>query len=62
VLVAVTGLLQSETSRVWNFMLPLLMVPIGLELSRWPTAARIACFAALAILTQVIYQNMSFTY
>lgn len=62
VLVAVTGLLQSETARVWNFMLPLLMIPVGLELSRWPLPARVACLTALALLTMVIHQNMQFLY
>lgn len=61
-IVAGTGLLQSETARVWCFMLPLLMIPVGLELSRWPMNARIACLAALALLTMVIHQNVQFLY
>jgi len=60
--VAVTGLLQSETARVWNFMLPLLLIPVGLELSRWPVGARLLCYAALALITTVIYQKMVFIY
>jgi hypothetical protein len=35
-LTAFTGLLQTETMRVWLFMLPLLLAPATLELSRWP--------------------------
>lgn len=61
-LVAVTGLLQSETSRVWNFMLPLLMIPIGLELSRWPVSARIIALASLALVAAAIHQNMGFLF
>jgi hypothetical protein len=61
-LVAITALLQSETARVWNFMLPLLMIPIGLELSRWPGWARATCLGVLAALTAVICQNMAFIY
>ena len=33
--VAVSGLLRTETARVWIFLLPLLMFPIGNELARW---------------------------
>lgn len=60
--VAATALLQSETARVWSFMLPLLMIGAGLELSRWPRNWRIACLTALALLTAVIHQNMQFLY
>jgi hypothetical protein len=59
-IVAITGLLQSETSRVWNFMLPLLMIPVGLELARWDRRSRIVCYVALAVLTTVIYQKLTF--
>lgn len=62
IIVAITGLLQSETSRVWNFMLPLLMIPVGLELSKWDRSSRLACYGLLALLTMVIYQNMTFLF
>ena len=51
VLVAATGLLPGETARVWSFMFPLLMMPVGLELARWPMKARIACLTMLALIT-----------
>lgn len=60
VLVALSGLLQTETARVWAFMLPLLAMPVGLELARWTIWARYAAFAALFVLTVVIAQNMTF--
>jgi hypothetical protein len=60
VIVAVAALLQSETARVWNFMLPLLMIPVGLELSRWPRSGRVAALAMLSLLLIAIYQNMTF--
>jgi hypothetical protein len=60
--VAALGLLQSETARVWNFMLPLLMIPVGLELSRWPRRMRAAVLVALAIVTCAICQNMKFLF
>jgi len=58
--VAVLGLIQCETSRVWMFMLPLLMIPIGLELSQWPFAARLATYFALLAITAVMCQSTVF--
>jgi hypothetical protein len=60
--VAVSALLQSETARVWNFMLPLLMIPVGLELAQWPPRNRAVCYGVLAVITTVICQNMAFIY
>lgn len=60
--IAVSGLLQSETSRVWNFMLPLLMIPVGLELSGWSIKARLTALMMLALVTAALYQNMTFLY
>lgn len=57
---AISGLLQSETARVWNFFLPLLMLPIGLELARSPVWMRATVLAMLALLTTVMCQNMVF--
>ena len=62
VAVAGLGLLQMETARVWNFMLPLLMIPIGLELARWPAAARVIVLGMLALVTAAICQNLKFIY
>jgi hypothetical protein len=62
VVVAALGLLQAETARVWDFMLPLLMIPVGLELARWPRRARAAVLVALAIITCAICQNMKFLF
>jgi hypothetical protein len=62
VAVAVTGLLQLETARVWNFMLPLLMVPVGLELRTWPLPARIAVLFTLCVVTAAVAHNVKFIY
>jgi hypothetical protein len=59
-LVAIAGLIQCETARVWMFMLPMLMLPIGLELARWSDRSRIAAYACLLLLTLVIYRNVAF--
>jgi hypothetical protein len=60
VLVALTGVLHVETGRIWMFMLPMLMLPIGLELANWRGGARLAVYAALLVLTAEICQSMTF--
>jgi hypothetical protein len=59
ILVAVTALLAAETARVWNFMLPLLMVPVAMELSRMRAIERVIAFACLAVMGAAICRNMS---
>src|SRR6185369_17738168 len=60
VVVAATGLLAAETARVWLFMVPLLMIPVGAELARWNGRERLIAFACLSFLTGAIIQNMTF--
>jgi hypothetical protein len=60
--VAALGLLQSETARVWNFMLPLLIIPVGLELRRWPGWGRTIVYGCLLVVTIVTYLNLKFVY
>lgn len=62
IVVAITGLLQTETARVWNFMLPLLMLPIGLELRGWTAGQRVTAYAALWMVMAAIAQNMKLIY
>jgi hypothetical protein len=62
VAVAVSGLLQLETARVWNFMLPLLVIPIGLELRDWSARARAMAYASLWFVMYTIAQNVKFIY
>jgi len=59
-LVALTGLLQTEASRVWLFMFPLLVLPIGLELTKWQPWGRMAVYAALLLLMVAMCQSMQF--
>jgi hypothetical protein len=59
VLVAVIALLQSETARVWNFMLPLVILPAAVELMRWPPRASFAAYLVMLLALLVIGQNMS---
>ena len=60
VLIALTGVLQVETARIWMFMLPMLMLPVGLELANWRPGPRLAVYAALLILTAEMCQSMQF--
>jgi hypothetical protein len=62
VLVAVTGMLQMETARVWTFMLPLLMVPVGLELRKWSPRARVCVHAGTWFAMAAIAQNVKLIY
>jgi hypothetical protein len=62
VAVAVAGVLQGETARVWIFLYPLLMLPVGLEFAKWPRAQFLAVLACLWLLMAVLSQNMIFVY
>ena len=57
--VAISALLASETARVWNFMYPLLMIPVGIELSRHRIAGRIVILSCLALILAAVCRNMS---
>jgi hypothetical protein len=58
--IALIGLLQTEASRVWLFMYPMLMLPVGLELAKWRPRQRLAVYAALLLLTAAMCQSMQF--
>lgn len=60
VAVALTGLLQAEVARVWMPMLPLFMIPVGLELRDWKFGRRMAVYGCLWLALNAIYQNMIF--
>jgi hypothetical protein len=60
VVVALSGLLAAETSRVWMFMQPLALAPIALELSRWKPWQCGCALAIVAIVTAIAAQNMIF--
>jgi hypothetical protein len=63
VLVAVAvAVIPGENARIFLPMMPLLMPPLGVELSRWPLKARVAVYLTLVLLTAVICRNMIFLY
>jgi hypothetical protein len=59
-IVAAGAFLPAETARVWIFMLPLLLVPAGLELTTCNFSSRIGVFLSVWVMMVVIYQNMLF--
>ena len=60
VLVAVGGLIPVETARVWLFMLPLLMLPVGLELRHWGERGRMMVYVCVWLLMALTCQNLAF--
>jgi hypothetical protein len=58
VFVAVSNLVPGETWRVWMFMMPMLILPIGLELKTWSFAQRCTVYLLLLMMTVAICQNM----
>jgi hypothetical protein len=50
--------LPAESSRLWLILMPLLAVPIGLELARWSYGARVTVYACELLLMTVICQNI----
>jgi len=59
-LVASAALIPTETARVWLFLVPLWMLPVGLELAHWPPAARASVYVALWGLLVLVGQNLVF--
>ena len=59
-LVASAALIPTETARVWLFLVPLWMLPVGLELAHWPPAARVSVYVALWGLLVLVGQNLVF--
>jgi len=59
-IVALTGLIQAETARVWIFMMPLFFVPAALEMEKWDARERFAAFAAQVVVLVALYANMKF--
>jgi hypothetical protein len=60
VLIALTGVLQSEVTRLWIFVLPLLAVVVGLELRQWDRSFRLAVFLCMWILLVTVVANIQF--
>lgn len=60
VLVALLALLPGETARVMLFMVPLVLVAAGLEVSRWGEATRLVLYAATIALSIAVVRTMIF--
>lgn len=61
-MVVAVALFPGENARLLLPMMPLLMAPIGYEVSRWPAGARLTAYGCLWLITTVICQNMTFLY
>jgi hypothetical protein len=59
-IVALTGLIQTETARVWIFLLPLLFLPAALELQQWTRRQRMSVYAVQVVVLIALYANMIF--
>jgi hypothetical protein len=59
-IVALTGLLQAETSRVWIFLMPFVALAAALELVRWRPAGRLLVAASMVVVTIALFANMRF--
>ncbi len=57
-IVAASGLLKCETSRVWIFMMPLVAIPAACEITRWPRVWRGVFYAATWLTMAAIAQNI----
>lgn len=54
------ALFPGENARLMLPLMPLLMAPIGLELSRWPARTRIVVYVLLVLILSAYNQNMVF--
>jgi hypothetical protein len=61
-IVAATGLLQCETARVWSFMQPLVLIAVGVELSRWKLTGRVIAYLCLFILLNLQARSFIFQF
>lgn len=59
-IVALTGLLRAETSRVWIFLMPFVALPAAIELVTWTRTQRVITHAALLACAIAVYSNIFF--
>ncbi len=59
-IVAVTGLIQSETARCWLFMTPLVLIPAAWTISAWTRWMRITSLVLMLAIALVVGQHMMF--
>ena len=62
ILLALLGLMQAETARIWLFLLPLLIAAAVPELSRWSRNMQWIVLAAAFFLMCLVGQNLTFMY
>ena len=60
VAIAMLHVLPGEAARLYAFMFPLMLVPVGLEMSTWPRKHRAIACACLWLLGAAVLRNMAF--
>jgi hypothetical protein len=60
IVIAVLHILPGEAARLYAFMFPLMLVPVGLEMSEWPRKYRVIICACLWLLGAATLRNMEF--
>jgi hypothetical protein len=56
------ALLPGESARLWLPFMPLLMIPVGIELAEWPARWRAVVYGCVLVLTLSVCRNMIFVY
>jgi hypothetical protein len=57
-IVWLTGLMRCETARLWLFMFPLILLPVGIELATWQRQHRLVVYACLWFIVLMLTQNL----
>lgn len=62
IITAITALLPGETARVWNFLIPLILIPTATELARWPRHWPLVVHCLIAVITLLMARAFVFMY
>lgn len=60
IFIALTGLLPSESHRLWLFVIPPLLIPIALDFPHWPAHYRLTFYLSQTAVLIFITQNLKF--
>jgi hypothetical protein len=59
-IVAVTGILPTETARTWIFMFPFVLIPAGIEMATWRPGSRAIVYTLVLAIHVVIARSLIF--
>jgi hypothetical protein len=60
VLMPLLSFVRGESARLWMFLVPLLVLPAGVELARWTARRRALALASLLLVLTTVFVNMRF--